>query len=233
MLEWIVSRTHSTLDYPTIEELPVFTHMQISFDGELSQTGYAPPPAYVYTPYSQSEEEAGYTWAEDPDTHVWGRVLPIAPKPNLPVVVGNPPTLSPPKTHVLQSVADAWKHRGGKGYQYPTQMFGYKIGEKIQFVAMEKSRASPTQDQWRIIGSHDQYDKLEIRFWIKGEAEADKFINDAVLVEARIRSMQRDPTTGIPIMFVSEPEALFGEEKKPDKEKASLLILPASEPTVH
>jgi len=219
MLEWIIARTNAKLDYPLIEELPIHTLMTIDFEGAITNTPYDPPPAYVHTPYSQTKEEESYEWAEDPDTKIWSRQS----KPtNLPAVIVTPPVTQP--TTVTKTLTEIYKERGGKKFQFPDQMFGFKVGDKIQFVAMEKERTSTNQEQFRITGSHEQYPTLDIRFWVKGEATADKYINEAVMVEARVRSMQRDPTNGTPIMFVSDPVGLFGDEKAGlAPEKAALL----------
>lgn len=209
MLEWIIDRTKSKMDYPEIGELPIHTLMSFSFDGEMSLTPYEPPPAYVYHAPSQSAEEGEYEWAADPVTGLWQRTS----KPtNLPAVIVVPPppayTVKPP----IKAINDAWKERGGKAYQFPEQLFGYRVRERIQFIGMEKTKASQTQDQWRIVGSHDQYEKLELRMWVKGEAYADSLINDAILIDAQIRSMQRE-ADGTPVFFVDDPKPLFPDDK--------------------
>jgi len=58
-------------------------------------------------------------------------------------------------------------------------------------------------------------------------------IDVAVMIEARVRALQRDPATEQPIIFVSDPIPRFGNEDKPvaEKEKSttgSLLLLPPS-----
>jgi len=226
MLDWIVDRTKQQTDYPEIKELPIHTLASLTLEGELTFAEYTAPAPYVYQVPSQWQEELEYTWEQNPDSKVWERVKVDT------TVTDTTPTTTPRSTAVTvaQNVTRLYRNRAGtKAFDFPDQLYGFKQGDKIQFVAMEKHRASDKQDQWRVDGSHPQFEKLEIRLWVKGEKTADTLIDTATMVEATVRSLKRE-SNDKPIIFVSDPNPIFtnASPDKVDITKATLLMLPDS-----
>ena len=226
MLDWIVSRAHQQTDYPTIEELPTHTLCSVTLEGTWTNTPYTPPISSAYTfPTGFTDEPGGsYTWAQDPDTKVWKRVDDPAPIKTDSGQVSN---------EITRNITSIYRNRAGnKAFDFPDQLYGFKIGDRIQFVALEKHRASDKQDQWRIVGSHPQYEKLEIRLWVKGEKTADEFIDVASMVEGTVRALQREDNDK-QVIFVTNPTPLYGtcgnvSDPKSEPQTATLLLLPDS-----
>jgi len=216
MLQWIVARTNNTLDHNEIKELPIHTLLQFDLEGNRTEIAYEPPKVIYSTPPSTTyvsggeDDETLWDWSFDPQTKVWARLHEPTPAPTH-TNVGYLPhpqttTLTPPKN---------------KRQQFPNSLYGFKVNDRIQFMAMAKQRSSTKQDQWLVTGSHTTYEDLEIRLWVKGEATADTLVDVATMVTATVRGMLRD-LEGTPVIFVTDPVPHYGtfeaQKDKPEEQ---------------
>jgi hypothetical protein len=231
MLWWILIR--NGVQNPKIESLPVNELMTFNLDIE-EPTFRKVEPIYGSCSFPAKAPEPDENGVVDPlwnvsrfdtewvigENNKWIRQKkPV--KTYYPPTPTNSLSYPVPTTGAYSNVANIQAHKN-KRISYPSILMGYKKDDPIEFWACDKEKSSLHQEQFRVIGQHQDHNKLTIICYVKGEVAADELIA-AGLLRATVRSLERDIPSGEAIIHVSGAEPIPDPTILQEEHKQSLL----------
>ena len=232
MLSWILERCKETS--LSFEELPTQQWVSINMNGDVvERKNYTVKSLYatsggtytgsttVNTPYSDDDwvkNEAG-VWVhvsdagEPPEQATKSAVKPPPPPP--PAVVQH--TSSRPVVVPFDRNKYWEAKRSDLRATFPDSICGYKIGDAINWVALDNLKTNPTREQYCVIGSDPMNTAIEVRGYTSGNDNLKRYMA-ADMLSGIVRGLEIKPN-GVPTIIVKDME-IVAEELEEDVTKS-------------
>jgi hypothetical protein len=254
MLKWVCSRNNRTT-IANFNELKPHTLLSIGLDGEIVNEQEYKPAKDVYVSSWPSTSQSPYPTTENAPSNItdfendpeWEKMAAgHFRRKSIPVereIAAEPPA----EAVTLQEVVNKTLQRQGQPHpsrrslqqtdkiitRVPESLYGYKRGDKIQFIPLVSVVTNATQEQWAIEGGCQQYEKLDIRMYGRGAARM-KELMGCSMVEATVRALEqrigKDPLgkTLNPLILVRDAVIIDLEDVSPKTTQPACLLVNTS-----